>query len=68
MGFFLIYFQEWTKCFREISFKEALKRVGVPVEGRSGIDDSRNLAKLVNKMVDDGVKLAITAYFNSNSY
>jgi ERI1 exoribonuclease 2 len=65
------YFQQWIDMrhvYRQFyrrrpnNFGEALTQVGIDFQGRqhSGIDDARNLASLVVKMLKDGVTLAIT--------
>lgn len=65
------FFNQWIDLkaiFKEyynhkpINFNDALLHVGLQFIGRehSGIDDSKNLASLVYKMVKDGAALAIT--------
>uniref|UniRef100_T1H243 Exonuclease domain-containing protein n=1 Tax=Megaselia scalaris TaxID=36166 RepID=T1H243_MEGSC len=65
------FFNQWIDLkaiFKEyyhhkpINFNDALLHVGLQFAGRehSGIDDSKNLASLVYKMVKDGATLVIT--------
>lgn len=61
--------QDWAECNREISFKEALNKAKIEVEldGKrpfAGIDGARNLAKLVEVLTKENVRLTITTYFN----
>lgn len=53
--------QDWYK-YRPKNFADALTFVGMYFEGRqhSGIDDSRNIARLACRLVHDGAPLAIT--------
>lgn len=54
-------FRQWYN-YRPLNFNDALAHVGLIFEGRehSGLDDSRNIARLAYKMVRDGATLAIT--------
>lgn len=65
--FFELHFQLWTGIDRIISFSFALKMVGIQFIGRphSGADDSRNLARLVSKMIRAGVELSINSNCDS---
>ena len=44
-----------------MTFEELLERLGLSFEGRphSGIDDARNIAKLLVKMVHDGLEARV---------
>ncbi|KAJ6628236.1 ERI1 exoribonuclease 2 [Pseudolycoriella hygida] len=54
-------FKDWYK-YRPKNFADALRFVGMKFEGRehSGIDDSRNIARLACRMVLDGAPLIVT--------
>lgn len=58
----MVFLQKWTRNYRNLKFTHALQNAGIHAQGRahSGIDDSRNLSRLVNKMVQKGYKLTFT--------
>lgn len=54
-------YKEFYK-YRPLNFNDALLHLNMEFEGRehSGLDDSKNIAKLTYKMIHDGVTLGIT--------
>lgn len=54
--------QRWRRDMRNLRFQHALDIAGINAEGQahSGIDDARNLARLVAKMVAAGHNMTIT--------
>lgn len=57
-------FQKWRRNYRRVKFTHALQLAGIYYVGRlhSGIDDARNLARLMAKITKTGHKLRITNY------
>lgn len=54
--------QKWRRNYKRVKFTHALQLAGIHYSGRlhSGIDDARNLARLMVKIARTGHKLRIT--------
>lgn len=62
-------FAEWTKS-RAGSMVEMLEALNLELEGRHhrGIDDSRNIAKIVRALAQNGAALEVTSELSSSRY